>query len=141
MQGLNKAETAARYGEAQFQRWRRGYRDTPPALAADDPRHPCFDPAYANVPAQLLPATESLADTERRVLPYWQQVIAPPLAAGKTVLVVAHGNTLRALVKHLENLTVPEVERLEIATAQPLIYAPDDSPVRGRPLLEAMAAV
>lgn len=141
LQGLNKAETAARYGEAQFQRWRRDYRDTPPALAADDPRHPRFDPAYANVPAQLLPATESLADTARRVVPYWQQVIAPQLAAGKTVLVVAHGNTLRALVKYLENLTIPEVERLEITTAQPRIYEPDDPPVRGRSLPEAMAAV
>jgi 2,3-bisphosphoglycerate-dependent phosphoglycerate mutase len=126
LQGLDKAETALRYGAAQFQRWRRGYRDTPPALAADDPRHPRRDPAYADVAPELLPATESLADTERRVVPYWQEVIAPPLAAGKTALVVAHGNTLRALVKYLKNLTEAEVERLEIPTGQPLIYEPFD---------------
>ena len=126
LQGLDKDETAARYGATRFQRWRRGYRDTPPALAADDPRHPRFDPAYANVPAALLPAAESLADTEQRVLPYWRQVIAPQLAAGKAVLVVTHGNTLRALIKYLNGLTVPEVERLEIATARPLVYEPGD---------------
>jgi 2,3-bisphosphoglycerate-dependent phosphoglycerate mutase len=124
LQGLNKAETAARYGEAQFQRWRRGYRDTPPALATDDLRHPRHDPLYADVDPALLPATESLADTGRRVVPYWQRQIAPHLAAGWTVLVVAHGNTLRALVKHLDGLTQSEVECLEIATARPLVYEP-----------------
>lgn len=121
LQGLNKADTAARYGAEQFQRWRRGYRDTPPALAADDPRHPRHDPAYADVPAELLPATESLADTEQRVVPYWQQHIAPHLARGDNVLIVAHGNTLRALIKHLDNLSEAEVEKLEIPTGQPLI--------------------
>jgi len=139
--GLNKADTEARYGEAQFQRWRRGYRDTPPALAADDPRHPRFDPAYADMPAELLPAAESLADTEQRVVPYWQQVIAPQLAAGKTALVVAHGNTLRALMKYLNDLTVPEVERLEIATARPLVYEPVDHAICRVPLPKAIGAV
>lgn len=122
LQGLDKDETAARYGAGQLHRWRRGYHDTPPPLAPNDPRHPQFDSRYADVPRHQLPASESLADTERRVVPYWQARIAPLLAAGMNVLVVAHGNTLRALVKHLNDLSIPEVERLEIATATPLIF-------------------
>lgn len=141
LQGLDKAETAARYGADQFRRWRRGYRDTPPALMADDPRHPRFDPAYADVPVELLPAAESLADTERRVVPYWQRVIAPPLAAGRTTLVVAHGNTLRALVKYLRNLSEAAVERLEIPTGKLLIYAPSDLPAAGGLWPKAIGAV
>jgi 2,3-bisphosphoglycerate-dependent phosphoglycerate mutase len=100
LQGLDKAETAARYGAGQLHRWRRGYHDTPPPLAPSDPRHPQFDSRYAGVPLHRLPATESLADTERRVVPYWRWGIAPLLAAGQTALVVAHGNTLRELVKY-----------------------------------------
>jgi len=122
LQGLNKTETAARYGAEQFHRWRRGYRDTPPPLAPDDARHPLFDALYANVPASLLPATESLEDTESRVVPYFEQEIAPWLARGKNILIVSHGNTLRALVKHLEGLSEMEVERLEIPTGMPRLY-------------------
>jgi 2,3-bisphosphoglycerate-dependent phosphoglycerate mutase len=122
LQGLDKAETAARYGAGQFQRWRRGYLDRPPALAVDDRRHPRFDVAYADVPPELLPAAESLADTERRVVPYWQQVIAPQVAAGRRVLIVAHGNTLRALIRHLDGLSIAAVEKLEVPTGQPLVY-------------------
>ncbi len=122
LQGLNKAETAARYGAEQFQRWRRGYHDRPPALDADDRRHPRFDPRYAGLAPELLPATESLADTERRVVPYWQQAIVPCLAAGERVLVVAHGNTFRALIRHLDRLSVAAVEKLEVPTGQPLVY-------------------
>jgi 2,3-bisphosphoglycerate-dependent phosphoglycerate mutase len=129
LQGLDKTETAARYGADQFRRWRRGYEDRPPALGFVDPRHPRFDPAYAAVPRALLPATESLADTERRAVPYWRNMIVPHLEAGKQVLVVAHGNTLRALVKHLEQLSAEQVERLEIPTARALVYEWTD----GRP--------
>jgi len=122
LQGLNKAETAARYGAAQFQRWRRGYHDRPPALDVDDPRHPRFDQRYAGLAPELLPATESLADTERRVVPYWQQAIAPRLADGERLLVVAHGNTFRALIRHLDQLSVEAVEKLEVPTGEPLVY-------------------
>lgn len=122
LQGLNKAETAARYGAAQFQRWRRGYHDRPPALDVDDPRHPRFDRRYAMLAPELLPATESLADTEHRVVPYWQQVIAPRMMNGERVLVVTHGNTLRALIRYLDQLSVAAVEQLEVPTGQPLVY-------------------
>jgi 2,3-bisphosphoglycerate-dependent phosphoglycerate mutase len=122
LQGLNKAETAARYGTEQFQRWRRGYHDRPPALGLDDPRHPRFDARYAGFAPELLPAAESLADTERRVVPYWRQVIIPHLANGEHVLVVAHGNTFRALIRHLDRLSVAAVEKLEVPTGQPLVY-------------------
>lgn len=93
LQGLNKAETAARYGETQFRRWRRGYRDTPPSLDATDPRHQLRDARYAGVGVKLLPGTESLADAARRAVAYWEQLIAPRLARVENVLVVAHGNT------------------------------------------------
>jgi 2,3-bisphosphoglycerate-dependent phosphoglycerate mutase len=122
LQGLDKAETAARYGAEQLHRWRRGYHDTPPPLAPNDPRHPRFDARYADVPLDQLPATESLADTERRVVPYFEEQIAPPLAAGQTVLVVSHGNTLRALVKYLEGMDDHAVEQREIPTGLPLVY-------------------
>ena len=122
LQGLNKAETAARYGAAQFQRWRRGYHDRPPVLDVDDPRHPRFDRRYAGLAPELLPATESLADTERRVVPYWQQAIAPHLANGERVLIVTHGNTLRALIRHLDQLSIEAVEKLEVPTGEPLVY-------------------
>jgi 2,3-bisphosphoglycerate-dependent phosphoglycerate mutase len=122
LQGLNKTETAERFGAGQFHRWRRGYHDTPPPLAPNDPRHPRFDARYADVPLDQLPATESLADTERRVVPYFEEQIAPPLAAGQTVLVVSHGNTLRALVKYLEGMDDHAVEQREIPTGLPLVY-------------------
>lgn len=122
LQGLDKAETAARYGETQFQRWRRGWADRPPALAPDDPRHSRFDAAYADVPPVSLPVAESLSDTYRRVVPYWEQNIAPRIARGDNVLVVSHGNTLRALVKYLDGMDDRAVEQLEIPTGRPLVY-------------------
>jgi 2,3-bisphosphoglycerate-dependent phosphoglycerate mutase len=135
-----KAQTAARYGAAQVHRWRRGWSDRPPALPDDDARHPRFDPNCAGLEPGALPATESLADTFRRVVPYWENVIVPQLDRGDTVLVVAHGNTLRALVKHLDGLTEQEVEALEIPTAQPLVYAPDLAAPRAPPVFMRLAA-
>lgn len=122
LQGLNKADTAAQFGEQQLHEWRRSYYARPPALEADDPRHPGNDILYADIDSAQLPATESLEDTTRRVVPYWEQNLAPHIVAGRSLLVVAHGNSLRALVKHLENLSAEEVERLEIPTGRPLVY-------------------
>ncbi len=122
LEGLDKKETAARYGDEQFQRWRRGYAERPPALTPHDTRHPRHSEHYAEVDPDQLPSTESLADTTRRVVEYWQTVIVPCLVRGKTILVVSHGNTLRGLVKHLDRLSDPEVERLEIPTGAPIVY-------------------
>lgn len=122
LQGLDKREIAARYGEAQVLRWRRGYLDRPPALARDDARHPAHDPRHADLSPALLPATENLADTLRRLRPYWERMLAPSLLAGRRVLVSSHGNTLRALIMYLEGMSIPEVEALEIPTATPVIY-------------------
>src|ERR1700688_113155 len=102
LQGLNKAQTVEQHGEAQVKIWRRSYDIPPPPLSADDPRHPRFDPRYANVDPASLPAAESLKDTLSRVLPYWESRIVPELRADKDVLIVAHGNSLRALVKMLD---------------------------------------
>lgn len=121
LQGLDKRQTAARYGEAQFQRWRRGYLDRPPAMAEDDPRHPRFDPLYAQHPAALLPASESLEDTRRRASRYLEGTLIPRMRQGKRILVGSHGNTLRALLMHLQGLSVSQVERLEIPTGTPLV--------------------
>ena len=122
LQGLNKAETAGRYGQEQVLAWRRGYAVSPPALEIDDPRFPGNDPVYAAVDPRLLPRTESLADTVRRFLPLWRDTIAPMVLAGQRVLIVAHGNSLRALVKHLDELSDDEVVSLEIPTGVPLVY-------------------
>jgi len=122
LQGLNKAQTVAQHGEAQVKLWRRSYAVPPPPLAADDPRHPRFDPRYADVDPALLPATESLKDTLARVLPYWQERIMPELAAGKDVLVVAHGNSLRALIKMLDDLSEHDIVELNIPTGVPILY-------------------
>lgn len=124
--GLNKAETAAQYGDEQVHVWRRSYDTPPPALAEDDPRHPRFDPRYAGLPAHVLPATESLASTLERVLPYWESVIQPAVAEHQGVLVAAHGNSLRALVKHLDGLSDEAITGVEIATGDPLVYEFDD---------------
>ena len=127
LQGLNKSETAAKYGEAQVKIWRRSYDIAPPPLSLDDPRHPRFDRRYADVDASDLPSTESLKDTLARVLPYWEQRIVPELKRGRQVLVVAHGNSLRALVKMLDGLSEQAVVELNIPTGVPLLYEFDDA--------------
>lgn len=128
LQGLNKTETAQKYGAEQVQRWRRSY-DTPPApLDWDDPRHPRFDPLYKNIPPQDLPATESLKTCIERTLPYWQQEIRPALqAAAGAVLVVAHGNSLRGLIKVLKNISDADIVAVELPTGAPYIFEFDDN--------------
>jgi len=127
LQGLNKAETAERYGKDQVAIWRRSYAVQPPALDWDDPRHPRFDARYASLSSDQLPATESLADTLVRVLPYWHENLEPRLRAGATVLVAAHGNSLRALVKHLDNISDEDIAKLDIPTGIPLMYEFDQA--------------
>lgn len=149
LQGLNKAETAAQYGDEQVLIWRRAYAIAPNPLALDDPRHPKFDPRYARLTPQQLPATECLKDTVERVLPFWEETIAPSIRAGRRVLVSAHGNSLRALIKHLDNVSEEEIVHLNIPTGQPLVYELDKDlrPIRhyylGDPaeIEAAMAAV
>jgi len=126
LQGLNKAETAAKHGDQQVKIWRRSYDIPPPPLASDDPRHPARDPRYAKLPPDSLPLTESLKDTVARVLPYWHETIAPAIRAGNRVLVAAHGNSLRALVKYLDNMSDAEIVELNIPTGIPLVYELDD---------------
>ena len=122
LQGLNKAQTAERHGEAQVKTWRRSYDVPPPPLPQDDPRHPRFDRRYAQVPAAELPSCESLQDTLARVMPFWEERIAPALAQEHNVLVVAHGNSLRALVKQLDGLSEQAIVELNIPTGVPLLY-------------------
>lgn len=131
LQGLNKSQTAERHGAAQVQIWRRSYDIPPPPLDAQDPRHPRFDRRYAAVDPRELPSTESLKDTLGRVLPYWEQRLAPELLAGRNVLVVAHGNSLRALVKMLDGLSEQAVVELNIPTGVPLLYE-FDAPLKRR---------
>ena len=126
LQGLNKAETAAKHGDQQVKIWRRSYDIPPPPLAPDDPRHPARDPRYAKRPPDSLPLTESLKETIARVLPYWHETIAPAIRAGNRVLVAAHGNSLRALVKYLDNISDAEIVELNIPTGIPLVYELDD---------------
>ena len=125
LQGLNKAQTVAQHGEAQVKIWRRSYDIPPPPLPTEDPRHPRFDPRYAAVAAHDLPATESLKDTLGRVLPYWHTRVAPELRTGHNVLVVAHGNSLRAMVKMLDEMSESEIVELNIPTGVPLLYELD----------------
>ncbi len=122
LQGRSKAAVRAEVGEEQFMRWRRSYDAAPPALAAGAEYSQFADARYAAVPADIRPRTESLKDVTARLLPYWYDVIIPDLRAGRCVLVVSHGNTLRALVKHLEGLSAGEVARLNVPTASPLCY-------------------
>ncbi len=122
LQGLNKAETAAKHGEDQLKIWRRSFDTPPPPLALDDPRHPKFDARYKGLGAAQLPATESLKSTLDRVLPYWQAEIAPCLARGENLIVAAHGNSLRALCKHLLNISDNDIVHLEIPTGNPLAF-------------------
>lgn len=126
LQGLNKAQTVEQHGEAQVKIWRRSYDIPPPPLETDDPRHPRFDARYANLKPAELPATESLKDTLARVLPYWNERIAPELRAGRNVMVAAHGNSLRAMVKMLDNVSEAEITELNIPTGVPLLYELDD---------------
>ena len=132
LQGLDKAETAARHGEAQTHLWRRSYDVRPPALAADDPRHPRNDPRYAELSASELPLTECLKDTVERFLPYWHGIIARAVQSGKRVLIVAHGNSLRALVKYLDRISDADIVGLNIPTGIPLLYELNDDlmPIR-----------
>jgi 2,3-bisphosphoglycerate-dependent phosphoglycerate mutase len=127
LQGLNKSQTVEKHGEAQVKIWRRSYDIPPPALSADDKRHPRFDSRYSGVDAKLLPATESLKDTLARVLPYWNERIAPELKSGRDVLVAAHGNSLRAMVKMLDDVPESEIVELNIPTGVPLLYELDDA--------------
>lgn len=125
LQGLNKAETAQKFGEEQVRIWRRSYDIRPPALETSDPRYPGFDPRYRGLTPPELPLTESLKDTVDRFLPLWESRIAPEIADGKTVIIAAHGNSLRALCQHLDGLTPEQVLNLEVPTGVPLIYELD----------------
>lgn len=122
LQGLNKAKTAAKYGEEQVKIWRRAYDIPPPPLSGDDPRNAAFDRRYATLDRNEIPLTESLKDTVARFVPYWQETIAPQVTAGKRVLIVAHGNSLRALVKHLDCISDKDIVNLNIPTGMPLVY-------------------
>lgn len=125
LQGLDKAQTVAKHGAAQVKIWRRSYDIPPPPLSLDDPRQPRFDPRYAEVDPALLPASESLKDTLSRVLPYWESRIIPELRAGKNVLIVAHGNSLRALVKMLDVMSESDIVEFNIPTGIPILYELD----------------
>jgi 2,3-bisphosphoglycerate-dependent phosphoglycerate mutase len=146
LQGLNKAETAAAHGDAQTKIWRRSYDIPPPPLTLDDPRHPSHDPRYAQLDPRELPLTESLKDTVARFVPYWRDTIAPSIASGRRVLIAAHGNSLRALVKYLDNVPETDIVELNIPTGIPLIYELNDAlqPIRhyylGDPAAAAAAA-
>lgn len=149
LQGLNKAEMAEKHGEAQVLIWRRSYDTRPPALGKDDERYPGNDPRYRDLTEEELPLTECLKDTVERFLPYWKETIEPAIRSGKRVIIAAHGNSLRALVKYLDNIADDEIVGLNIPTGMPLIYELNDDlkPVQryylGDPELvkKAMAAV
>ena len=126
LQGLNKAETAAKYGEAQFKIWRRSYDVPPPALEESDLRYPGHDPRYKGLTKAQLPLTECLKDTVARVLPCWNEVIAPAVLRGQSVLITAHGNSLRALVMYLDNISEQDIVESNIPTGMPLVYELDD---------------
>ena len=146
LQGLNKAETAARHGDAQIKIWRRSYDIPPPALTAGDERDPSRDPRYAGLARAQLPLTESLKETVERFLPYWHESIAPAIRSGKRVVIAAHGNSLRALVKYLDNVSEADIVELNIPTGIPLVYELNDdlTPIRhyylGDPAAAAAAA-
>ena len=142
LQGLNKAETAAKFGEAQVLAWRRSYDVPPPALEPSDPRHASSDARYARLPDGSVPLTECLKDTVARVVPYWKEHIAPRVAAGDRVLVAAHGNSLRALIKHFDGMSDAAIVAENVPTAIPLVYELDDDlRSRGRRYLGDPAAV
>lgn len=140
LQGLNKSEMAAKYGEEQVHIWRRSYDVLPPSLEANDPRHPRLDPRYKDVPNP--PAAEALKQTVERMLPLWNDTIAPQIRSGKRVLIVAHGNSLRALVKHLDQMSEKDIMELNIPTGIPLLYELDNNlkPISHRYLGDPEAA-
>jgi 2,3-bisphosphoglycerate-dependent phosphoglycerate mutase len=146
LQGLNKAETAAKHGEAQTKIWRRSFDIPPPPLTIDDERHPSHDPRYKGLTPSELPLTESLKDTIARFMPYWHETIAPTIKSGQRVVIAAHGNSLRALVKDLDNIPEAEIVELNIPTGIPLVYELDNDlrPLRhyylGDPAAAAAAA-
>ncbi len=127
LQGLNKAETAAKFGEQQVKLWRRSYDVPPPAMTTDDPRFPGHDPRYKDLDPKDLPVTECLKDTVIRFVPYWVDTIGPTVKAGKRVIIAAHGNSLRALVKYLDNIPDEEIVELNIPTGVPLVYELDEN--------------
>ncbi len=127
LQGLNKSETAARFGEDQVKIWRRSYDIPPPALEPTDERFPGHDPRYRHLSPEELPLTECLKDTVARFLPYWEQSVAPQVRAGQKVLIAAHGNSLRALIKYLDNVTESDIINLNVPTGMPLVYELDDN--------------
>jgi len=149
LQGLNKAETAQKFGEKQVLIWRRSYATPPDPLPAGDPRHPAGDPRYATLRPEEIPATECLKDTVARVVPFWEKEIKPAVASGRKVLVAAHGNSLRALVKHIDGISDEDIVSLNIPTGRPLVYEFDDDmkPIRhyylgdAKEIEAAMAAV
>ncbi len=142
LQGLNKAETAARYGDAQVLAWRRSYDTPPPALRADDPRSECGDLRYAHLKRGEIPLTECLKDTVERVLPWWHGELAPAMRSGKRVLIAAHGNSMRALVKYLDGISDADIVGVNIPNGIPLVYELDDAlkPIRSYYLGDAEAA-
>ncbi|HWR40603.1 MAG TPA: 2,3-diphosphoglycerate-dependent phosphoglycerate mutase [Patescibacteria group bacterium] len=127
LQGLNKAETAIRYGDEQVKIWRRSYATQPPPLTAADPRCPLHDPRYAAVPPERIPLAESLRDTEIRAVEYWHEAVAPAIRQGQRIVIAAHGNSLRALAKFLGNISPDDIMEFEIPTGVPLIYELDQS--------------
>jgi 2,3-bisphosphoglycerate-dependent phosphoglycerate mutase len=141
LQGLNKAETATKYGDEQVLVWRRAYDTPPPALAEDDPRLESGNPRYADLPPAQFPRTECLKDTVERFLPYWHETIAPAVKSGKKVIIAAHGNSLRALIKYLDKIPDADIVGLNIPTAQPLVYELDADlkPIRSYYLGDAEA--
>jgi 2,3-bisphosphoglycerate-dependent phosphoglycerate mutase len=141
LQGLNKSETAAQYGEAQVKVWRRSYDTPPPPLETSDARYPGHDRRYADIPAAEMPLTECLKDTVARFLPFWHEVLAPAVQSGRRVIVVAHGNTIRALIKFLDNVSEADIVELNVPTGIPLVYEFDDElkPVKNYYLGDAAA--
>lgn len=137
LQGLEKQEIFAAWGEAQSRRWWRGYFEPPPALAWDDPRHPRFSTLYRDLDPALLPAAESLRDCQLRALPYWEDVLRPRIAAGRRLLIASHGNTLRGLIMYLDGISPEAMERVEVPSGVPLVYRfGEDMTVQGRTWLE-----
>ncbi len=126
LQGLNKADTIAKYGAEQVEKWRRAPNDYPPAITKEDERYPGFDLRYKDLTERELPLTENLSETMDRVLPYWNEIIIPTIRKNQKVIICAHGNSLRALIKYIDNLSDEEVTKLEIPTAQPLVYELDE---------------